>query len=392
MNCFNNLREIQIMDDKTRNEFILVVKKVAERQKSKLEKFKSNHSDLKRDDFLWHYLLQSFSTMGNSKGWYGLIGNPNNYNQLKFEILGKIGNSKKRLNHIKTICRRAKIRMPDQKAEFIEKCYLKINELGGLVPAKIALFEKFGRTNKINFLKEFSGIGEKYARNIMMDVYHEDFRDTIAIDSRIKNILSSWSYKNKDYEETELFLLQIAKESNLNGWELDRLMYNFEKEFINKKPNPISIVNELSYSDKQRKEAKDNKLSEKLYGLRNQLQKEPEFLNYHFSDLDDSRSNDFCFWLSGEFSDIVGIQIKHQHKTEKIVINLRPINYKSSLKEPFKKLLEKKGIIVEPKLVDPYVGIQNIFVIPEYRRGILRVNYEEIKALLNSTIDWIRAI
>ena len=32
------------------------------------------------------------------------------------------------------------------------------------------------------------GIGDKYARNIMMDVYHEDFRDSIAVDARIKAV------------------------------------------------------------------------------------------------------------------------------------------------------------------------------------------------------------
>lgn len=220
------------MNENQRIEFIQRIKKIAFREKSKLDELKSNYDDLKRDDFLWHYLLQSFSTMGNSRGWYGLIGNRDNYNQLKFEVIDKIKDSKKRLNHIKTICWQAKIRMPDRKAEFIDGCYLRIIDLGGMIPAKETLLKKAGRNNKIQFLKGFSGIGDKYARNIMMDVYHEDFRDSIAIDSRIKNILKSWNYQIIDYKETEQFLLQIAKDSNLNGWELDRLMYNFENEFI----------------------------------------------------------------------------------------------------------------------------------------------------------------
>lgn len=218
------------MNEGQKKEFINRVKYITKREKNKLEELKSNHSDLKREDFLWHYLLQSFSTMGNSRGWYGLIGNIDNYNQLKFEFLGTVDDAN-RFEHIRAICWRAKIRMPDQKAEFINNCYNKIKDFGGPRKAKDILLNKEGRNNKIKFLKEFSGIGDKYSRNIMMDVYHEDFRNSIAIDSRITNILKSWNYKFTNYKETELFLLGIADDANINGWELDRLMYNFEIEF-----------------------------------------------------------------------------------------------------------------------------------------------------------------
>jgi hypothetical protein len=43
-----------------------------------------------------------------------------------------------------------------------------------------------GRDGKIAFLKTFHGIGDKYARNILMDVYHREFRDSIAYDERLK--------------------------------------------------------------------------------------------------------------------------------------------------------------------------------------------------------------
>lgn len=218
------------MEESQKKQFIQRVKNITIREKNKLEELKSNHSDLKREDFLWHYLLQSFSTMGNSKGWYGLIGNLENYNQVKFDFLETIDEAK-RLDHIRVICRKAKIRMPDLKAEYINNCYTRIKDFGGPRRAKDVLLNKIGRNDKIKFLKEFSGIGDKYSRNIMMDVYHEDFRNSIAIDSRIANILTSWNYKSSNYKETELFLLGIADDANINGWELDRLMYNFEYEF-----------------------------------------------------------------------------------------------------------------------------------------------------------------
>jgi len=54
------------------------------------------------------------------------------------------------------------------------------------------------------------GIGEKYARNIMMDVYHEDFRDSIAIDSRILAISAKWGLRFKSFSDHEAFYLAVA--------------------------------------------------------------------------------------------------------------------------------------------------------------------------------------
>jgi hypothetical protein len=42
-------------------------------------------ADLARDDFIWHFLLQSFPRWGNSKGWHGLIGERSKYERVTFE-------------------------------------------------------------------------------------------------------------------------------------------------------------------------------------------------------------------------------------------------------------------------------------------------------------------
>jgi len=83
----------------------------------------------------------------------------------------------------------------------------------------------------MKFLKTFTGIGDKYARNMMMDVYHEEFRDSIAIDSRIKGLSKAWGLV-RAYDEHERFYLGVARAAGLNGWELDRLLYNFHDEFV----------------------------------------------------------------------------------------------------------------------------------------------------------------
>ena len=52
-----------------------------------------------RPDFVWHSLLQSFATMGNARGWDGLIGNEENYNRVTFEALSALD----RLENLVTI-------------------------------------------------------------------------------------------------------------------------------------------------------------------------------------------------------------------------------------------------------------------------------------------------
>ncbi|HYL31506.1 MAG TPA: hypothetical protein VEU27_16450 [Gemmatimonadales bacterium] len=57
----------------------------------------------------------------------------------------------------------------------------------------------------------------------MMDVYHEEFRDSIAVDGRISAISAVLGLRFTSYAEEEAFYIEVAKEAGLNGWELDRL-------------------------------------------------------------------------------------------------------------------------------------------------------------------------
>lgn len=64
----------------------------------------------------------------------------------------------------------------------------------------------------------------------MMDVCHEDFRDSIALDSGIKAISDLLGISFSSYAEHESFYLTVAKDAGIKGWELDRLLFNFNKE------------------------------------------------------------------------------------------------------------------------------------------------------------------
>ncbi len=212
-----------------RNRLIAVVRTLAAEKRSELERLKQEYSGLARPDFIWHYLLQSFSTMGRASGWHGLIGNKENYQRITYNVLAALA-PEARKTQVRQVCLAAKVRMPDRKSDYILQCFDYIRQLGGPEAAKANLFAQPGREAKIRFLQTFPGIGPKYARNIMMDVYHEDFRDSIALDVRIKAISDAIGLSFSSYAEHESFYLTIAREAGINGWELDRLLFNFREE------------------------------------------------------------------------------------------------------------------------------------------------------------------
>lgn len=119
------------------------------------------------------------------------------------------------------------------KAEAIESNFERIKEnYGDPQGAKQAFMQKEGPEAKIEFLKQFDQIGPKYARNIPMDLYLDDFRNFIAIDSRIEGILEETGYpfEEREYDDNEQFLQSVAAELDMEPWELDRTLYNFEDE------------------------------------------------------------------------------------------------------------------------------------------------------------------
>lgn len=212
-----------------RARLVAVTRALAAEKRADLEKHKEGRSGLARPDFVWHYLLQSFATMGRASGWHGLIGNQDNYCRVTYAALDAL-TPNTRAAQVRQVCRAAGVRMPDKKADFILSCFDHVTRLGGPEAAKAKLLDQPTRDAKIAFLRRFPGIGPKYARNIMMDVYHEDFRDSIALDVRIKAISEALGLSFASYAEHERFYLDVAREAGLNGWELDRLLFNFRPQ------------------------------------------------------------------------------------------------------------------------------------------------------------------
>src|SRR5688572_21875174 len=82
-----------------------------------------------RPDFVWHSLLQSFATMGNARGWDGLVGNKANYNLITFEAFSGLDRVE-RLERLDKVLRASKVRMPGKKAVWLDLNHEMIVEMG----------------------------------------------------------------------------------------------------------------------------------------------------------------------------------------------------------------------------------------------------------------------
>lgn len=209
---------------------------------SKLEILKSTGIEQRnRDDFIWFALLQSFSTMGNSRGCKGLIQTKSNYENVDYQFVIDNIIKSNRVEHFDNVLRKAKVRMPSKKAKWLASNLIKIENAGGVLEMKKLAFSQQGRKNKIKFMKMFDGIGDKYGRNMWMDVYDIDFHNSIAIDNRIKKISKfiGIAFSNSKYEEHEEFYLKLARDVQLQGWELDRIMYEFNDTILTEIDNAL---------------------------------------------------------------------------------------------------------------------------------------------------------
>jgi len=177
------------------------------------------NSRWERDDFIWDALLLSFSTWGGSRG-DELRNDP----QVTFDALSACGNASQREKRMSDALVAARVRWATKKAPLLLENFQKIVDDGGPVAVKAQLNSKGGCDEKIKFLRRFRGVGPKYARNMMMDVYHPDFWESIAVDTRAQHVLDATGLAFRDYGEKEKFLLEVAHEAGLNGWQLDRLI------------------------------------------------------------------------------------------------------------------------------------------------------------------------
>jgi hypothetical protein len=215
----------------TREILVASVLAVFRENKDRLDPSKLVTMKWESPEIFWELLLLSFSTMGSSRG-FKLMKEPTLHDAVTYGILETLA-PRERLAALKRTLRAAQVRMPDRKAKWLIENFNRIHKDGGPEAVKSALNERLGRDEKIKFLCSFKGIGLKYARNMMMDTYHPEFRESIAIDERIKKIMAALNLGfGNDYVAAEEYFLGVAHDANITGWQLDRLLYNFTDDVL----------------------------------------------------------------------------------------------------------------------------------------------------------------
>ncbi len=67
------------------------ISRLAHARAEKLDQLRQRAAEVRaHPDWLWHELLVSFATWGNSRGWDGMMGDKENYNALNFSALDEL--------------------------------------------------------------------------------------------------------------------------------------------------------------------------------------------------------------------------------------------------------------------------------------------------------------
>jgi hypothetical protein len=211
-----------------RNRLVRFLHSLPKEVSSQLEQLKEDgRANAHRGDFLWFHLVTSFATQGNSRGYHNLMANPDLLSEISYDNLRGKELSERQLV-IEKVLLAAKVRMPKTKSQKLSNNLSRIErEYGGLEFANKAAFAQQGAAAKKTFLMQFEGIGEKYGRNIWMDIYDPDFHDSIAIDERVKKISTLLGIHEWDYLSQEQYYRDIAMESDVTVWDIDRTCYHF---------------------------------------------------------------------------------------------------------------------------------------------------------------------
>jgi len=217
--------------DSLSDNLISALRNIPSYMREKIESLKDIGADLsKRNDIVWHMLVQSMSGMGNNRGYAKLILNKENYNKVSWETVERVPKDR-RFTHIHSALTKATVRMPGQKASWLTRNFSQIEMMGGPAAARGRMRALQGRPAKLEFFKQFDGIGEKYGRNIWMDLCDPDFVDSIAIDTRLQKIYDGLGISTNNYSDAEQTMLGVARKAELTGWELDRLLFHFSEHF-----------------------------------------------------------------------------------------------------------------------------------------------------------------
>jgi hypothetical protein len=196
----------------------------------KLDSLKSEAAKLRDDpEMLWYQLVNCAATHGNARGWERLFVAGRLPDVLKYGVLRR-QTPKQRQRSIERSLRSAAVRWAPRKSHWLAANFARIEDMGGVRAATRAALALPSRQAKLEFVRQFDGIGPKYASNFWMDLYDPHFHDCVAVDIRLTNVLRELGVSKT--EEVQTHFYELAEDAGLQAWELDRLLFWFTDYFI----------------------------------------------------------------------------------------------------------------------------------------------------------------
>jgi hypothetical protein len=181
------------------------------------------------DDWIWNALVGSMATYGSAKRAKNI--EPFRA-QLAWSALADVTPDDRR-SFLRTVMNLTSQRPgPDRKGDWLANNFESLLKSGG--PGEFRTrFEVCRQLSNVEqllgMLDEFEGIGEKYARNIIMDAALDIGMRFVAIDDRLKKI-GAWlipGFEQLPYREQERLFAELGEQAGLpNAWTLDRLLFH----------------------------------------------------------------------------------------------------------------------------------------------------------------------
>ncbi|HEX5103120.1 MAG TPA: hypothetical protein VFV87_04885 [Pirellulaceae bacterium] len=184
--------------------------------------------DRQRKDLIWYLLLSAATTLGNASGFDRLFGNHRLTATVSYAALVRLKPAQQRKRLLAAL-KQAGVRYASKKSKQLSANLREIQRRGGVESETRRALSLQGRDSKRNYFLQFAGIGPKYANNIWMDIYDDDFHDCVAVDARLSRVLHELQV---DVTCSQSFFQQIARDANLQTWEVDRLLFGFTDYFI----------------------------------------------------------------------------------------------------------------------------------------------------------------
>jgi len=182
-----------------------------------------------QEGWTWYVLAQSYATNGGVKTWDAFAAQGGG-DLIQWDALfGDCPND---------------VEAAATRLEALSHRFLAPRRAGRTRPALLATFRRFhavggpeviartwmghNRTETLlGWLKTFPMIGDKYSRNMCMDVAHPLVLNHVALDHRLNALCDrvEGAPPATPYGPREAWLLGLAAELGVNGWHLDRLLF-----------------------------------------------------------------------------------------------------------------------------------------------------------------------